>query len=45
MSDTEEYVDGLELDLYSESRRAALIDNDEITPSEEAFMRGYEEAI
>ena len=30
--------------IYSEDVRNALIDDDEITPYEEAFMKGYEEA-
>ena len=31
--------------IYSEDVRNALVDDDEISPFEEAFMKGYEEAI
>jgi len=30
--------------VYSKSGRDALLDEDELSPEEEAFMRGYEEA-
>ena len=33
-----------EEDVYSEDYREVLMDNDEVTPEEDAFMRGYEEA-
>ena len=32
-------------DIYDEISREILLDNDELSPFEEAFMRGYEEAI
>lgn len=31
-------------DVYSEGYREELIDNDEMTLEEDAFMKGYEEA-
>ncbi len=31
-------------DIYSEEMRELLLDEDELSPEEEAFMRGYEEA-
>ncbi len=31
--------------IYSEDVRSLLLDDDELSPFEEAFMRGYEEAI
>tara|TARA_B100002003_G_C13829395_1_gene407760 strand:- start:428 stop:583 length:156 start_codon:yes stop_codon:yes gene_type:complete len=31
--------------IYSEDVRNALLDDDELSPFEEAFMKGYEEAI
>jgi hypothetical protein len=33
-----------EEDIYSEDYREELVDNDEVSAEEEAFMRGYEEA-
>jgi hypothetical protein len=30
--------------IYGEARREELIDGDQLSPEEEAFMRGYEEA-
>ena len=32
-------------DFYREENRKVLIDNDELTPVEAAFMQGYEEAV
>jgi hypothetical protein len=32
-------------DFYREENRRALIDDDELTPTEAGFMKGYEEAI
>jgi len=32
-------------DIYSENGREQLIDSDEISDFEEAFMRGYEEGV
>lgn len=31
-------------DIYSEQYRDELVDNDEMSVEEDAFMRGYEEA-
>ncbi|MBS3131884.1 hypothetical protein J4212_05615 [Candidatus Woesearchaeota archaeon] len=44
---TEEEIDAIEGDesIYSERVRDALLEDDELSPMEEAFMRGYEEAI
>ena len=33
-----------ELGIYSLESRERMVDEDEITPAEEAFMKGYEEA-
>ncbi len=33
-----------EANVYSETVREEYVDSDEISPEEEAFMRGYEEA-
>ena len=33
-----------EANVYSENVREEYVDSDEITPEEEAFMRGYDEA-
>lgn len=30
--------------IYDESKREDLVEDDEMTPEEEGFMRGYEEA-
>ena len=30
--------------IYSKEARESLLDNDELSPMEEAFMNGYEEA-
>ena len=38
----EEYFD--EENIYSEEARALLLEDGELSPEEEAFMRGYEEA-
>lgn len=34
-----------DVNIYSKSARELLLDDDEISPSEEAFMDGYGEAI
>ena len=34
----------IESDVYSEKARMLLIEDDELTPEEEGFMEGYEEA-
>ena len=31
--------------IYSEATRDQLLDDDELSPMEEAFMRGYDEAL
>ena len=33
-----------ELSIYSKEVRESLLDDDELTPVEEAFMNGYEES-
>ena len=33
-----------EEDIYQSSDRLILVEDDEISPEEEAFMKGYEEA-
>ena len=40
----EEIEKEIQEDIYDEDYREALIDNDEISLEEEAFLRGYEEA-
>ena len=32
-------------DFYREDNRQDLVDNDELSPIEAGFMRGYEEAV
>jgi len=39
----EEYFEDDE-NIYSEDVRETLLEDDELSPEEEAFMRGYEEA-
>ena len=34
----------LDESIYSEENRKDMVDNDELTPLEEAFMMGWEEA-
>lgn len=34
-----------DISIYSKDVREALLDDDELTPSEEAFMQGYEDAV
>ena len=34
-----------EFNIYSRNVRESLLDDDELSPMEEAFMRGYEDAI
>lgn len=43
MSKDEEEIEGQEENVYKESTRDDLVDNDEISPEEEAFMKGYDE--
>lgn len=33
-----------DISIYSKDVRESLLDDDELTPMEEAFMNGYEEA-
>ena len=33
------------ISIYSKEGRESMLDDDELTPIEEAFMSGYEEAI
>ncbi len=40
MSEKEEHDEN----VYDEEGQEELVDNDEISPEEEAFMRGYDEA-
>ena len=44
LEDEDEYLDAEE-NIYSEKTRDNLLDDDELSPDEEAFMRGYEEAF
>ena len=41
-SDEEESSD--DINIYSKDVRELLLDNDELSPTEEAFMDGYEDA-
>lgn len=34
-----------DISIYSKDARESLLDNDELSPMEEAFMNGYEDAI
>lgn len=34
-----------DLSIYSKDGRESMLDDDELTPVEEAFMSGYEDAI
>lgn len=34
-----------ELSIYSKDVREALLEDDELSPMEEAFMNGYEDAV
>lgn len=34
-----------DLGIYSKDMRESLLDDDELSPMEEAFMSGYEEAV
>ena len=42
-TDEEESED--DIGIYSKSVRESLLDNDELSPIEEAFMNGYEDAV
>ena len=37
--------DKVDASIYSKESRESMLDDDELTPMEEAFMAGYEEAI
>lgn len=43
ISDDEESKD--DIDFYSRDVRESLLDDDELSPMEEAFMSGYEDAV
>ena len=34
-----------DINIYSKVVRESLLDNDELSPMEEAFMNGYEDAV
>lgn len=34
-----------DINIYSKNVRESLLDDDELSPMEEAFMNGYEEAV
>ena len=34
-----------DISIYSKETRESMLDNDELSPMEEAFMAGYEEAV
>jgi len=34
-----------DIDIYSKDVRESLLDDDELSPMEDAFMNGYEDAI
>ena len=34
-----------DISIYSKEARELLLDDDELTPIEEAFMNGYEDAV
>lgn len=34
-----------DISIYSKEARELMLDDDELTPMEEAFMAGYEEAV
>lgn len=36
-------MESMDFDFYMEAAREELLDDDEITPEEEAFMKGYDE--
>ena len=42
-SDEEESDD--DINIYSKSVRESMLDDDELTPVEEAFLSGYEDAM
>ena len=39
------YEEENDISIYSKDTRESLLDDDELSPFEEAFMNGYEEAI
>ncbi|MBI3027173.1 hypothetical protein HYY70_03595 [Candidatus Woesearchaeota archaeon] len=42
-SDREESSD--DINIYSKEVRESMLDNDELSPMEEAFLSGYEDAL
>ena len=36
---------GDDISIYSKDARESLLDDDELSPMEEAFMNGYEDAV
>lgn len=40
-----EEEEGDDANIYSEEVREALLEDDKLSPIEEAFMKGYEDAI
>lgn len=38
------FFEEFEEKIYSEEERESLLENDELSPEEDAFMRGYEAA-
>lgn len=41
----EEKISEDDITIYSSDAREILLENDELTPSEDAFMAGYEDAV
>tara|TARA_B100000315_G_C14346240_1_gene481898 strand:- start:340 stop:510 length:171 start_codon:yes stop_codon:yes gene_type:complete len=41
----DEWIDGSEDGIYSESERESLVEDDEISAAEEGFMRGWDDAL
>ena len=44
LEEEDEYLD-IHENIYSEKTRDTLLDDDELSPEEAAFMRGYDEAF
>lgn len=40
-----ESVNEDDLNIYASDVRESMLDNDELSPMEEAFMNGYEDAV
>ena len=45
MWNEDQYEEENEDDFYTEENRRALVEDDELSPTEAGFMQGYEEAI